>query len=97
MKILWTGPAREDLQSIRRYIEVDDDRAARRVAKRILAAVAALASTPSMGRPGRVSGTRELVLTPLPYFVPYRVVAGTVEILRVLHARRRWPTRRRPT
>jgi plasmid stabilization system protein ParE len=40
-----------------------------------------------------VAGTRELVLSPLPYLIPYRVVAGTVEVLRVLHVRRRWPSR----
>lgn len=93
MKILWTGPALADLDAIRRYIEVDDEKAAQRVARSILASVVKLRSTPAIGKPGRVPGTRELVLTPLPYFVPYRVVVGTVEVLRVLHTRRRWPTR----
>jgi toxin ParE1/3/4 len=94
MKILWTGLARDDLDSIRRFIEVDNDVAARKVARAIIAAVAGLATTPGIGRPGRVAGTRELVLARLPYFVPYRVVGGTVEVLRVLHTRRRWPPRR---
>jgi toxin ParE1/3/4 len=44
-----------------------------------------------MGRPGRVSGTRELVIPGTPYIVPYRVRGGKLEILRILHATQRWP------
>jgi plasmid stabilization system protein ParE len=37
-------------------------------------------------------------LTPLPYFLVYRVTAGVVEVLRVLHTARRWPAKKaRPT
>ncbi len=45
-----------------------------------------------MGRAGRVPGTRELVISGTPYIVPYRVRGGAVEVLRVFHAARRWPT-----
>jgi plasmid stabilization system protein ParE len=44
-----------------------------------------------MGRPGRVARTRELVVTGTPYILPYRVTAGVLEVLRVLHASRKWP------
>jgi toxin ParE1/3/4 len=50
-----------------------------------------LADNPHMGRPGRVPGTRELVVTRTPYIVPYRVRGDTLEILRVYHGARRWP------
>ena len=43
-----------------------------------------------MGRPGRVLGTRELVIGGLPYIIPYRVRDNYVDILRVLHTSRRW-------
>jgi len=50
-----------------------------------------LSDHPNAGRPGRVHGTRELVITDTPFILPYRVVRNTVQILRVLHGARKWP------
>jgi len=50
-----------------------------------------LSENPSMGRSGRVSGTRELVIPKTPFVVSYRVQAGMTQILRVYHSARRWP------
>ncbi len=61
------------------------------VTLRVPPAVGRLANHPALGRPGRVSGTRELVVSGTPYIVPYRVRGETVEILRVQHAARKWP------
>lgn len=44
-----------------------------------------------MGRPGRVPGTRELVLPHFPYVIPYRVREQRAEVLHVLHTSRKWP------
>ena len=44
-----------------------------------------------MGRPGRVPGTRELVVPGTRYLVPYRVTGDTLQILRVYHGARNWP------
>jgi plasmid stabilization system protein ParE len=44
---------------------------------------------PAMGRPGRVAGTRELVIPGKPYVVPYRVKESVIEILRVFHTARK--------
>jgi toxin ParE1/3/4 len=41
---------------------------------------------PRMGRLGRLSGTRELVISKTPYVVPYRVQGETIELLRVIHS-----------
>ena len=60
---------------------------------RVLAAVDTLADQPSLGRPGRVPGTRELVVRLTRYIIPYRIRGETVEILRVFHASRRLPER----
>nr|WP_245903646.1 type II toxin-antitoxin system RelE/ParE family toxin [Humitalea rosea] len=57
----------------------------------VLSAVAALTEFPGTGRPGRRSGTRELVVPRTPYIVPYRVRGDAVELLRVLHGRQRRP------
>lgn len=44
-----------------------------------------------MGRPGRVPGTRELVIPRTTFIVPYRLVGNTIQILRIFHGTRRWP------
>jgi addiction module RelE/StbE family toxin len=93
MKVVWTSRALEDLEAIRRYVETEDERSAMRVVLRILRLTSLLEFTPSIGRPGRLSGTRELVMVQVPYLVAYRVTAGVLEILRVLHTSRRWPRR----
>ena len=61
------------------------------MAARIMAAVAVLGENPRVGRPGRWTGTRELVITGTPYIAPYRVRAGAIEILRVFHGAQEWP------
>ena len=91
MIIKWLDNAVHDLQSLRHYIAQDKPSAASRVAKRILSTVNLLLDQPSMGRPGRVSGTRELIVPGLPYLIPYRVKTNCIEILRVLHAAMQWP------
>jgi addiction module RelE/StbE family toxin len=95
MKVVWTRLALDDLESIREFIEVDNPRAAVRVALRILKTTRVLEATPSIGRPGRVRGTREFVMPGLPYIIAYRMQAGVLEILRVLHGARRWPRKLR--
>jgi toxin ParE1/3/4 len=46
-----------------------------------------------LGHPGRIDGTRELVIPDTRYIVPYRVMPqlNRVEILRVFHASRKLP------
>ncbi len=46
-----------------------------------------------MGRPGRVLGTRELVVSETPYVIPYRVRQDRLELLAVFHGRQKWPLR----
>lgn len=91
MIIKWLDDAIDDLQALRQYIAQDKLSAASQVAKRILSTVNLLSDQPSMGRPGRVTGTRELIVPGLPYLIPYRVKKNTIEILRVLHAAMQWP------
>jgi plasmid stabilization system protein ParE len=44
-----------------------------------------------MGRPGRVPGSRELVIPRTPSIVPYRLVGNPIQVLWVFHSARRWP------
>lgn len=93
MQVRWLRKALRNLDEEATYIAVDDDRAARLVVQRILEAVALLAEQPGLGRPGRLPGTRELVVPKTRYIVPYRVRGQTVEVLRVFHTSRRLPAR----
>jgi toxin ParE1/3/4 len=92
MNIVWSPEAIQDLISLRAYIAEDSPAGARRIVARILHDVEhLLPDNPQMGRPGRVPGTRELVIPQTPYIVPYRVQRATLQILRVFHGARRWP------
>jgi len=75
------------------YIALDNAAAARLVVQRVPNAVEQLAEQPALGRPGRVPGTRELIVTGTRYIVPYRARGEWVEILRVFHTSRRLPDR----
>jgi toxin ParE1/3/4 len=94
MTPVWSPEAIEDFASLRAYIERDDRAAARRVALHIVRNIETLLSQhPDMGRPGRVPGTRELVIPRTPFIVPYRLQGDTIQVLRVFHGARRWPER----
>jgi toxin ParE1/3/4 len=94
MTVVWSRRAIRHLACLREYIEKDSERYARVVANRILKAVDLLEKHPEMGRPGRVVGTRELVVPDTPYIIPYRVRAGRLELIAVLHGRQKWIVRR---
>ena len=91
MQIRWQDDAINDLLQIRRFIAIDNPAAASQVADRIRSAVPNLTDQPTMGRPGRVPGTRELVLVDVPYIIVYRAEGNSVVILRILHTSRKWP------
>lgn len=57
----------------------------------IAQAVLRLVEFPESGRPGRVPGTRELVIPRTPYVVAYALTGDRIRILRVLHGAQMWP------
>jgi toxin ParE1/3/4 len=93
MKVVWSRRAIRHLIDLREYIEKDSEQNVALVAKRILKAVDRLQSHPEMGRPGRIIGTRELVVPDTPYIIPYRVRRERLELIAVFHARQKWPVR----
>ena len=94
MTPVWSPEAIEDLASLRAFISQDDPAAAQRVGLHIIHNVEVLLPVnPDMGRPGRVPGTRELVIPGTPFIAPYRVQGGMTQILRIFHGARRWPGR----
>ena len=93
MRIRWLRVALANLEAEADYIGEDSPVAAGRVVQNIMRAVDLLSKSPAVGRPGRVTGTRELIVAGRPYIIPYRVRDGAVEILRVFHAARKWQGR----
>jgi toxin ParE1/3/4 len=54
-------------------------------------APAALLTFPYRGRAGRKEGTRELVLSSLPYIVVYQITGEVIHVVRILHGAQKWP------
>ena len=84
MPVIFTAEALDDLAHIRQHIGRENPHAATRVAVQLVAACDRLEYLPERGRPGLVSGTRELTVI-WPYVIVYRISASSVEILRVWH------------
>ena len=93
MRLAWARDADNDLESIEEYIGPDNAESAFRTLAEIVRQVEMLEEHPGMGRPGRVEGTRELVIAGLPYVVAYLHRGDTVAVLRVLHGAMKWPKR----
>jgi toxin ParE1/3/4 len=92
MKVRWSPEAASDLIGIVQYVRQDKSDAALRVGRAIYKAIAQLREFPNLGRSGRVPGTRELPVQPLPFLVVYRLKEDAVEIARILHGAQRWPS-----
>jgi addiction module RelE/StbE family toxin len=80
-----------DRDAIFKHIEAENPRAAVNVDDQIAAAVRRLLDFPESGRPGRVAGTRELVVPRTPFITAYVATADRVRILRILHGAQVWP------
>lgn len=91
MRIEWLPQAARNLTAQLEWIAERDPWAAIDTGDAVHAAVQRLADHPAMGRPGRVAGTRELVVLGTPYLVVYRIEQAAVLVLRVLHGAQRWP------
>ncbi|CAI1881925.1 MULTISPECIES: type II toxin-antitoxin system RelE/ParE family toxin [Serratia] len=90
MKLKWTEPAIADRMAIYDYLASKNPVAAAEIDALISAATARLSQNPLSGKPGRASGTRELVIHH-SYLLIYELTNGPLIILAVVHARRQWP------
>ena len=91
MRLEWSLFAQADRDAIFDYIEADSPQAAITVDDRIRVQLEGLMQFPESGRPGRIEGTRELVILRTPYIAAYRLTGDTVRVLRVLHGAQQWP------
>ena len=90
MKVVVDAKAWTDLNQIGAWIAKDDPRAARKVLRQILDAIAQLERFPRLARPGRVDGTRERVVPGTPYIIVFELwnEPPAVVITAVAHGRR---------
>lgn len=91
MRLVWAQHALADRDAIFEYLEAESPRAAVKVDDQIVAAMRRLLDFPESGRPGRVAGTRELVIPHTPFIAAYVATADKVRILRILHGAQVWP------
>ena len=91
MTVVWSPRAIGHLSNLRAFIASENPDAAARKPATLLVAVDRLVALPNLGRPGRVPGTRELVVAGTRYVIPYRVRGDRLEIIAVFHGRQRWP------
>lgn len=93
MELVWTPRARRARQAAIDYIAQDNPVAALGQLDEIERQTDMLVLHPEMGRPGRVDGTRELVISRTPFIVVYRLKhrARRIELIRFLHGAQQWP------
>ena len=91
MRVRLSPRARQDLHELVRQIARDSPRSARLVRDRIEEAIQQLKVHPESGRPGRVDGTRELVIPHTAHIAAYRITNRTLEIIAFIHESQQWP------
>ena len=92
IRLVWRPLAREDRAAIMDYIAQDNPGAALELDEEFQAKAEQARQRPTLYKPGRVKGTREIVVRP-NYVMVYRVEddGGTLCVLRGLHAAQKWP------
>jgi len=91
LRVWWTTQARQDRRDLISYVETEGLLIALELDERISQAVSQLQDHPYSGRPGRATGTRELVIVRTPYIAVYVVSEDAVSVVRLIHGAQRWP------
>lgn len=91
MQIKWLPTALENLNNVAQYLNEHNPKAAQAFVREVHDLTLLLKQHPSMGRVGRVFGTRELVLQNFAYLIPYRMKNNCIEILRIFPTRMAQP------
>jgi toxin ParE1/3/4 len=91
MQLRWATEAATDLERIADYLLQHAPERATELVRKVYEAPAVLLEFPNRGRPGKKAGTRELVISALPYLVVYTVRGDVVSVVRILHGAQQWP------
>ena len=86
MRIRWTPGAATDLEHIKDYLKEHYPHLAHSTIRELYETIRNLKSMPYRGRVGSKEGTRELVLTRLPFVVVYRINQETIEVVHLYHS-----------
>ena len=90
--IAWTGQAARQLDQAHDYIALSNGKeVAARITAHIVASIQQLAVFPMSGRPGRVPGTRELVISNTPFLAAYTINHDRIIVLAIYHGAQQWP------
>jgi len=90
MRIRWSPAAADDLDQIGKYLKEHHPSFARSTLLRLYSAARSLTKFPQRGRLGQLAGTRELVMSPLPYIIVYKREKEIVYIVRLIHGAEDW-------
>lgn len=90
LDLIWEADAADHLDAIADFISLQRPAAADHLLQAVHGAVERVRHFPESGRIGRVAGTREIIVHP-NYVVIYRVTDTAIDVLRVVHARQRYP------
>lgn len=90
-ELRWAEEAAADLENITNYLLQTTPERAADLVRGIYNAPFELLAFPHRGRTGRKDGTRELVLSPLPWTVVYRIADERIYVVRILHGAQKWP------
>ena len=89
--IRWAPAAADDLEGILNYLREHHPSLAQSTIRKLYLAARSLKQFSNRGRMGQREGTRELVMTPLPYIIVYGVEPQMVHIFRIIHTSEDWP------
>ena len=89
--VRWTPAAVDDLEQIGNYLLEKNPSQAESTVRKIYDVAQSLIAFPNRGRLGRMTHTRELLASPLPFIVVYQVSDQAVIIIRIFHSSENWP------
>jgi plasmid stabilization system protein ParE len=84
IRIRWAPAAAEDLEAIYTYLREHHPAFAHATIRSLYDAARSLKQFPRRGPIGRLDGTREFVMAPLPYIIVYGVEIDVVHIFGVV-------------
>lgn len=91
MQVRWALAATDDLENIANYLFEKTPENAARLIREVYDAASSLRNFANRGRPGKKIGTRELLMSSLPYVIVYDIRSDIVHIVRILHSSQDWP------
>lgn len=93
MKIIYTATFKNNLIEIKRYLKTTQPHLWSPTSSYIEEKIENILNNLYIGKEGTIVGTRELVFPKLPYYIVYKVIENSNElvILNIFHTSRKYP------